>query len=92
MRGVIVRGQYQRLVPLRCAYDSVLKSYRGKNKVIGRVAGQFPGVVYSLLRRDYDTPNSLDPGQEIPEPVLYNYALHSAYRTGHRSPISKAKS
>jgi hypothetical protein len=72
---------------LKCAYDSRLKTYRGKNKVIGRIAGQFLGVVYSLLRRDYDMLNALEPGADIPEPVLYDRMLHHAHCTGHRALV-----
>src|SRR5258708_23415122 len=82
----------QRLLPIKCAYDSRLKTYRGKNKVIGRVAGQFLGVVYSLLRRDYDMLNTLEPGAEVPEPMLYDRALHCAHRAGHRTPVPAVES
>jgi hypothetical protein len=54
--------------------------------VIERIAGQFIGVVYSLLHNDYNTLNALEQGQDMPEPVLYDHTLHHAHRTGHRTP------
>ena len=71
------RELYQRLVPLKCAYDSRMKTYRGKNKIIGRIAGQFLGVVYSLLRRDYNMLHTIGPGVDIPGPVLLILMLFS---------------
>lgn len=46
------RTLYRRLVPLKCTYDHRLKRYKGRMKVIGRVAGQIIGLIYTLLKRD----------------------------------------
>jgi len=31
---------YERLVPLKCVYDERTRTYKGKLKVVGRIAGQ----------------------------------------------------
>lgn len=71
---------YRRLVPKKCAYDARKKKYIGKNKVIGRVAGQIATLIYHLLKKDYDVLMSLSPGEEPPPPIVYDRALHQAHR------------
>lgn len=78
------RAIYERLIPKKCQWDDRLKVYRGRNKVLGRIAGQMTAMMYVLLRRDYDLLCSLAPGEEAPEPALYDRAIHRAHRTGHR--------
>src|SRR5205807_5360350 len=53
-----------------------------RNKVVGRICGQIIGVVFTLLRNDYDMLASLEPGQEPPEPMLYS-------RDHHRRSLGK---
>lgn len=38
---------YERLVPVKCAYDERTRSYKGKLKVIGRLAGQITSMIYA---------------------------------------------
>jgi transposase len=71
---------YERLVEKKCSYDARLKRYRGKNKVIGRIAGQIVSLIYHLLRKDYDMLCNLKPGEDIPPPTLYDRKLHEAHR------------
>ncbi len=71
---------YQRLVPVKCSYDERTRSYRGKNKVVGRICGQIIGVIYALLRHDYDLLAALEPGKTPPEPVLYSREIHQTHR------------
>jgi transposase len=82
---------YDRLVPLKCRYDERLGRYRGKNKVIGRIAGQFIGVVYSLLRCDYVLLSGLGPDDAIPEPVLYSRERHRAHRLLLRVDVTNVR-
>lgn len=67
---------YERLVKRKCVYDERTKRYKGKLKVIGRVAGQMIGVIYTLLKHDHDVLHSLSPGEEPPAPVLYSVDTH----------------
>jgi transposase len=76
---------YQRLVPIKCSYDERTQSYRGKNKVIGRICGQIIGVIYALLRHDYDLLAALEPGQKPPEPMLYSREKHQTHRIHGKS-------
>lgn len=67
---------YDRLVVRKCPYDAKLKRYRGKMKVIGRIAGQMTTVIYTLLKQDYDLLQSLKSGEEPPAPILYSVEKH----------------
>ncbi|GCE14164.1 IS110 family transposase [Tengunoibacter tsumagoiensis] len=69
---------YDRLVPIKCRYDDRKKTYSGKIKVLGRIAGQIVGVIYSLLKRDSDYLARLEPGQSASAsaPVLYSREVH----------------
>lgn len=78
---------YERLIPLKCAYDARKKMYIGKNKVIGRLAGQIIEVIFSLLKRDYDMLAALGPGEPLPEPILYDRRIHQAHRSGLRNVL-----
>lgn len=73
---------YQRLVPIKCAYDERTRSYKGKGKVIGRIAGQMISLIYGLLKQDAECLAKLPPGIPLPEPILYDAANHQAHRAG----------
>jgi transposase len=70
------RALYERLLPIKCQYDERKKEYKGKMKVIGRIAGQIIGVIYILLSRDADLVASFPPGAELPPPELYDPSKH----------------
>lgn len=74
---------YERLVPLKCSYDERTKQYKGKLKVIGRIAGQMITTVYALLKRDADLVREWPPSKPLPEPQLYDPLVHKAHREGH---------
>jgi transposase len=76
------KAVYDRLVPIKCRFDKRTNTFRGRNKVMGRICGQIIGVIYTLLRQDYDLLTSLEPGQEAPEPTLYS-------REHHRKSLGK---
>jgi hypothetical protein len=63
---------YERLVPLKCAFDPRRKTYRGRMRVVGRVAGEITERIYLLLRRDADLVASTPSGQQPPAPELYD--------------------
>jgi hypothetical protein len=74
---------YQRLVPIKCSYDERTRSYKGKGKVIGRIAGQMICLMYALLKKDAEVLSKVPPGSTPPEPTLYDPAIHKAHRQGH---------
>lgn len=73
---------YERLVPLKCVYDERTRSYKGKLKVIGRIAGQMISLIYALLKTDWEVISATPPGKEPPEPKLYDPTIHRAHREG----------
>jgi transposase len=83
------KALYDRLIPIKCHYDERAKKYRGKMKVIGRVAGQIISVIFLLLKRDYDLLASLPPGEEPPPPELRNPRV--AARSNHANTPSQAQ-
>jgi transposase len=77
---------YQRLVPLKCPYDERLQTYKGRGKVLGRIAGAMISTIYALLRTDYERLSHLAPGAKAPDPLLYDAERHHQHRTGHYTP------
>jgi transposase len=73
---------YERLVPIKCAYDERTRSYKGKLKVVGRIAGQMISLIYALLKKDWEALAATPPGTDPPEPTLYDPAVHRAHREG----------
>jgi hypothetical protein len=65
-----------------CAYDERTRSYRGKKKVVGRVAGQITAMIYAFLKADADLLARTPPGDEPPPPMLYDANIHQAHRSG----------
>lgn len=72
---------YARLVPRKCNFDEKSQTYKGKGKVIGRIAGQMIALIYALLRKDLEVMQSVPDGN-TPSPTLYDPLLHRAYREG----------
>jgi transposase len=73
---------YERLVPLKCRYDERTRTYKGKLKVIGRIAGQMISLIYALLKKDWEVLAVTPPGKEPSEPTIYDPVLHHAHREG----------
>ncbi len=78
---------YERLVPKKCRYDERKQSYRGKVKVMGRIAGQLIEMVYALLKQDAEMLSRLAPGETPPDPILYDPEVHKRHRNGGYHPI-----
>jgi hypothetical protein len=78
---------YERLVPKKCMYDERKRAYRGKLKVIGRIAGQMIEMVYALLKQDAEILSQIPQGQEPPPPILYDPEIHKRHRNGEYRPI-----
>lgn len=74
---------YERLVPRLCSYDARTKLYKGKGKVIGRIAGQMIGMMYALLKKDLETLKDLAPGEKPPEPMLSDPEIHRLHQAGY---------
>jgi transposase len=73
---------YARLVKTRCAYDERKKTYTGKVRVMGRIAGQIIATIYALLKRDAELLATAGRSHLLPEPTLYDPAIHRAHREG----------
>jgi hypothetical protein len=86
LRGVRGTGAwaplYHRLVERKCAYDERTGSYRGKKKVVGRIAGQITAMIYAFLKADADVLATTPPGSEPPPPMQYDAQIHQAHRAG----------
>lgn len=74
---------YQRLLPRLAIYDERTKDYRGKLKVIGRIAGQMASMIFALLKTDQELLSQVPAGQEPPPPMLYDQAIHRRHQEGH---------
>jgi transposase len=74
---------YQRLLPRLATYDERIKDYRGKMRVIGRIAGQMATMIFALLKTDHETLSQVPPGQEPPPPMLYDPEVHRKHQEGH---------
>jgi transposase len=74
---------YQRLLPRMGTYDERTKDYRGKKKVLGRLAGQMASMIYALLKTDQETLSLVPPGQEPPPPIQYDPEVHRRHQQGH---------
>ena len=79
---------YERLVPIKCAYNEQTRTYVGKGKVIGRIAGQIIAMTYALLMTDYEATSHLASGAKLPEPMLYDAEVHKHHRAGNYVPRS----
>lgn len=73
---------YERLVPIKCRYDEKKRTYVGRGRVIGRVAGQMLSVAYTLLKKDQEMLDKLPAGASLPEPALYDPEIHRKHRAG----------
>jgi len=74
---------YQRLLPRLGTYDERKQNYRGKLKVIGRIAGQMTSMIFALLKTDQEMLSKVPPGQKPPAPMLYDPAVHKKHQEGH---------
>lgn len=74
---------YERLIPIKCRYDEKRGTHVGRGRVIGRIAGQMLGVVYTLLKNDQEVLAQLAPNAAAPEPALYDPEIHHKHCAGH---------
>jgi Transposase IS116/IS110/IS902 family len=78
---------YERLVPRMCSYDERKRVYRGKLKVLVRIAGQMTEMIYALLKQDAEILSKTPPGEIPPDPILYDPELHQRHRNGQYRPL-----
>jgi len=74
---------YQRLLPRLAIYDERTKDYRGKLRVIGRIAGQMATMIFALLKTDDETLSQVPAGETPPPPMLYDPTIHRKHQEGH---------
>jgi hypothetical protein len=89
-----LKAKYDRLVVRKCNLDLRTGKYIGKMKCVGRIAGDIITLIYVLLKKDYDLLQSLPPGQEPPDPTLYDRELHAkhlARRSGRKADPETAE-
>ena len=73
---------YRRLLPRMATYDDRIKDYRGKKKVIGRIAGQMTSMIFALLKTDQETLSRVPSGENPPPPMLYDPEVHRRHQEG----------
>ena len=73
---------YERLLPRKCRTDERTHRLIGREKVIGRLAGQMTSVIYALLKRDHELLARMEPGKAPPEPMRYDREVHHQHRMG----------
>ena len=74
--------KYKCLVPIKCGYDERTRSYKGKVKVFGRIAGQMIEMIYAFLKKDAEILSKVPLGVEPPQPTLYDPEVHKRHREG----------
>ncbi len=70
-----------------CRYDERKRGYRGKIKVLVRIAGQMTERIYALLKQDVEILSKVPPGEPPPDPILYDPELHRRHRNGEYRPL-----
>jgi hypothetical protein len=80
---------YQRLLPKKCSYDERKRDYVGKEKVIGRVAGEMISTMYMLLKTDAELLATVPPDMQPPDPMLYDPSVHQAHVAGAYVPAKR---
>ncbi len=80
------KAMYERLISRKCRADERTRRLIGREKVIGRLAGQMIGVIYALLKKDQELLAQLASGVEPPEPMLYDSEIHRQHRLGQYQP------
>jgi transposase len=84
------KAMYERLLARKCRSDERTRRLIGREKVIGRLAGQMTSVIYTLLKQDQELLAHLSPGPEPPSPALYDPELHRQHRLGRYQPSRSA--
>lgn len=83
------KAMYERLIGRKCRTDERTRRLIGREKVIGRLAGQMVSVMYTLLKKDQEILAQVAPGAEPPEPRLYDSELHQQHCLGKYQPTRR---
>ena len=78
---------YKRLLPRMCQYDEGRQVYKGKMKVVARIAGQMIEMIYALLKQDAEILSQCSSGEMPPDPILYDPEIHRRHRNGEYRPL-----
>jgi transposase len=78
---------YERLVPRMCRYDERKRAYRGKVKVMVRIAGQMTEMIYAFLKHDAELLSQVPAGTEPPAPMRYDPDIQRSHRNGAYRPL-----
>jgi hypothetical protein len=70
-----------------CQYDEGRQVYKGKMKVVARIAGQMIEMIYALLKQDTEILSQCSPGETPPAPILYDPEIHRRHRNGEYRPL-----
>ncbi len=85
------KEMYERLISRKCRSDERTRRLVGREKVIGRLAGQMTSVIYALLKKDHEILFHLAPGAKPPEPQLYDPETHRRHRLEHYQSPTREK-
>ncbi len=85
------KEMYERLISRKCRSDERTRRLVGREKVIGRLAGQMTSVIYALLKKDHEVLSHVAPGAKPPEPQLYDPETHRQHRLGHYQSPAREK-
>jgi Transposase IS116/IS110/IS902 family len=77
---------YEHLLPRKCRTDERTHRLIGREKVIGRLAGQMTSVIYALLKQDHELLARTEAGKVPPSPMPYNREVHHQHRMGSYRP------
>jgi Transposase IS116/IS110/IS902 family len=86
------KHMYERLIASKCRYDERTRRLIGREKVIGRLAGQMTSIMYTLLKQDQELLSQVACGVEPPPPVLYDPELHQRHQKGQYQPHGTGRS
>ncbi len=78
---------HARLIPRKCIDDEKRQTYRGKTRVIVRIAGQLIEMMYALLKQDAEIVSRNPAGENLPEPICDDRELHKRHRNGEYRPM-----
>ncbi len=83
LNAIKMGGEWQRYYQKRAEkhknFDKQKQRYKGTKKDVVCVVGKLIRVIYRLLKQDSERVRATPPGEPLPEPILYDAALHNAH-------------
>ncbi len=61
-------------------FNEKTRQYVGRGKVMGRIAGQFISLMFTLLKLDQQALSKTPSGTKLPDPVLYDPEIYRKHR------------